>query len=499
MTEKEAIKLMKGGESITVEFNASASGIAEDVYGTVCAFSNRDGGHIFLGVADNGKILGVSPDGVEQMKKEFFATVNDPDKLYPSLHLNMGEVEIDGRMVLYVEIPAGTQVCRYNGRFFDRSNGADVDVTNDSDEVYRLYARKQNTYFVNRVTNFKMSDLRPDLIDRARKMSRIRNMNHPWLTMGDEELLRSAGLILKDDKSRREGITLAAVLLFGSDIAIMTALPQHKTDAIFRVEDVDHYDDRDVIITNLFDTFDRLMEFGKKHLSDPFVLEGIHSVSARDKILREIISNLLAHRDYSSAYVAKFVIEKHCMYTENASRAHGFGMLEPSSFEPFSKNPAISRVFRETSLADELGSGMRNTYRYTEMYSGGIPKFLEGNVFKTMIPLSDVSVGKVGPSGADQSGMPADGTYPSQAGKEVSLQAETRDEQAGLQEDGQTEEIMNRENVEQEIEQISDQSSEQFGGELEEQVNGQAEYQMKEDVKNKDVFQRLLTFLREKF
>ena len=52
------------------------------------------------------------------------------------------------------------------------------------------------------------------------------------------------------------------------------------------------------------------MEFGKKHLSDPFVLEGINSISARDKILREIFSNLLAHRDYSSAYVAKFVIER---------------------------------------------------------------------------------------------------------------------------------------------------------------------------------------------
>lgn len=43
----------------------------------------------------------------------------------------------------------------------------------------------------------------------------------------------------------------------------MAALPQHKTDAIFRTKNTDRYDDRDVIITNLFDTFDRLMEFGK--------------------------------------------------------------------------------------------------------------------------------------------------------------------------------------------------------------------------------------------
>ena len=41
---------------------------------------------------------------------------------------------------------------------------------------------------------------------------------------------------------------------------------------------------------------------------------------------------------------------------------------------------------------------MRNTYKYTKLYSGGTPEFIEGNVFKTMIPLSAVSVGKVGSS-----------------------------------------------------------------------------------------------------
>lgn len=55
-------------------------------------------------------------------------------------------------------------------------------------------------------------------------------------------------------------------------------------------------------------------------------------------------------------------------------------------------------MFREVSLADELGSGMRNTYKYTKLYSGGTPELIEGNVFKTIIPLASISVGKVGPS-----------------------------------------------------------------------------------------------------
>ena len=263
--------------------------------------------------------------------------------------------------------------------------------------VYQLYARKSGSYFVNKVTRFQLSDLRPDLIERARSMTSSHSVNHPWKAMSDEELLRSAGLILKDEEKQIEGVTLAAILLFGKDSTIMSVLPQHKTDAIFRVENLDRYDDRDVITTNLLETYDRLLAFGQKHLSNPFVQDGIYNVSARDQILREIFSNSLAHRDYSSGYVAKFVIERNQLYTENANRSHGHGALNLSSFEPYSKNPPISKVFREIGLADELGSGMRNTYKYTQLYSGGVPEFIEDDVFRTIIPLSAVAVEKVGP------------------------------------------------------------------------------------------------------
>ena len=54
-------------------------------------------------------------------------------------------------------------------------------------------------------------------------------------------------------------------------------------------------------------------------------------------------------------------------------------------------------MFREIGDADELGSGMRNSYKYTMMYSGAEPEFIEGDVFKIIIPLSFGSMTKVGP------------------------------------------------------------------------------------------------------
>ena len=65
-------------------------------------------------------------------------------------------------------------------------------------------------------------------------------------------------------------------------------------------------------------------------------------------------NKMYAHRDYSSGYVVKMVIEKNRIFAENNNRIHGF--------ETFPKNTAILKAFREIGLADELDSGMRNTY-----------------------------------------------------------------------------------------------------------------------------------------
>lgn len=399
MTLDELLLLIQKGENSMVEFKKSTNDITKDVYETICAFSNRNGGHIFLGINDNREIIGISPENIERLKTNFITTINNNKKVCPPLYLTPLQYEIDGKLILYILVPSGSSVCRCNSRIYDRNHESDIDITENEDLVYQLYARKQANYYVDKVyPKFSISDLRHDLIERARIMTKTRSENHDWRKMSDEELLRSAGLLLRDRNSGEEGITLAAILLFGTDQLIMSVLSHHKTDAIFRVFNQDRYDDRDVITTNLLDSFDRLVSFGKKHLNDLFIMEGLQSISARDKILREIVSNLLVHRNFSSAYVAKLVIEKDKIFTENSNQSHGFGKLQLATFQPFSKNPPISKMFREIGLVDELGSGLRNTYKYTKMYSGGKPEFIEGDVFKTIIPLNVAATVTVGPA-----------------------------------------------------------------------------------------------------
>lgn len=397
MTKEEIKKLIATGEKIDVELKESKNTLNKDIYDTVASFNNRTGGHIILGVNDKREIIGVNPAKVDKMIKDFTTAINNPKKVYPPLYLTPEHIVVDGKDLIYIRVPEGNQVCRHGSRIFDRSYEGDVNITDSSELVYKLYARKQGSYFVNKVyPNLTLECLDASIIAKVRKRASIRNQSHSWKDMTDEELLRSANLILIDPQTNREGLTLAAILLFGKDNTIMSVLPQHKTDAIFRVVNKDRYDDRDVITTNLIDSYDRLIAFGQKHLNDLFVLDGIVNVSARDRILREIVSNTLAHRDYSSGFPAKMIIDDEKIVVENSNLAHGIGALDIKKFEPFPKNPPISKVFREIGLADELGSGMRNTYKYTRLYSGTDPIFEEGDIFRTIVPLKKIATEKVG-------------------------------------------------------------------------------------------------------
>lgn len=108
LNEKELLEIIGKGECHTTEFKKSTTDITKDVYESICAFSNRDGGHIFLGVKDNGEILGIEPNCIEKMKKDFVTAINNANKMYPPLFLTPVEHELQGRKVLHIYVPVGT-------------------------------------------------------------------------------------------------------------------------------------------------------------------------------------------------------------------------------------------------------------------------------------------------------------------------------------------------------------------------------------------------------
>lgn len=196
-------------------------------------------------------------------------------------------------------------------------------------------------------------------------------------------------LYKKGFQTGKSGYTLAYILLFDKDETIISVLPYHKTDAIYRVKQLNRYDDREVIKCNLLESFDKLMIFIEKHVDERLYLEGTTRVNARNNLFRKVIANLLIHREYSNSYPAKLIIEKDCVKTENGNNAHGFGVIDPNNFTPYPKNPTIVAVFKEIGWADELGSGVKNVTKYSKVYSNITPEFIDGDVFKTIVYIDD--------------------------------------------------------------------------------------------------------------
>lgn len=81
--------------------------------------------------------------------------------------------------------------------------------------------------------------------------------------------------------------------------------------------------------------------------------------------------------------------EQHRMYTENANWSSGDEIITPDNMEPNPKNPIIASFFRNIGWSDRLGSGMRNIFKYSKYYSGEEPEFVEGNVFRLIVPLNE--------------------------------------------------------------------------------------------------------------
>ena len=379
------------GETIAVEFKRCGNGIEADTYETVCSFLNRFGGDIFMGVLDDGTVVGVPEKAASDMIKNFIKVVSNPLLFSPTVYLIPEIIKYDEkRTILHVHIPPSSEVHSYKKVIYDRVDDADVKVT-ATGAIAQMYIRKQGIFTEKKIYPYaKLEDLRLDLLSKVRVMAQNHaGGTHPWIFMDDIELLKSAGLYGRDIVTGEEGYNLAAIMLLGKDDVILNVAPAYVTDALVRKVNVDRYDDREIIKTNLIESYDMLIDFGKKHLPDKFFLEDTVNKSLRNAILREMVSNVLMHREFSSSYTAKFVIEKERMYVENASRAMGEGFITVDNLEPNPKNPIIAAFFRNIGYADQLGSGVRNLFKYSKYYSGQEPRFVEGDIFKIIVPLDD--------------------------------------------------------------------------------------------------------------
>ena len=378
------------GETSSVEFKRCGNEVEHDVFESICAFLNRFGGDVYLGVLNDGTVVGVNANNAVAMMKNIVNVVGNPNVFKPSPYIEVDSFVWGSKTVIRVHVPVSGDVHSYRGDIYDRMGEVAVKIKAPA-QIADLYMRKKGIYTEREVfPSLKLEDFRVDLLPLVRREAQNHltdGKRHPWMDMDDAALFRASGLIDEDKATKEVGFNLAAVLLLGKDETLMRICPQYETDALLRVENVDRYDDRRIVRTNLLESYDELLEFSRKHLPAPFFLEEDKRLNLREIIVREMVANLLIHREFTSLDKSEFVIERERMYTSNPCNPMQDGRITPENVRPRAKNPIIAGFFREIGRADRLGSGVRNLYKYCKDYGGADPVFTEGDSFVISVSL----------------------------------------------------------------------------------------------------------------
>jgi len=330
----------------------------------------------------------------QKILKDLVSAINAVDNIYPPLYLQPVALDIDDETIIVLQVPVSSQVHNHKGEIYIREFESDINVTRNQEKVSDLYKNKSAIFTESEIIpNLTMDDLDISLFEKARNLIRSNRSDHPWLLVDDLTMLKEAVLWRKDFNSGKEGFTLAAALLFGKATTIQSILPAYKVEAMERRVNTDRWDDRITLRKNLIDTYLELKAFINKHLPEKFYTEGDQRIDLRDKVFREIVGNVVVHREYRSALATEILIENNQLVATNPNKPHFSGPIDMESFNPFAKNPNIRKFFTALGWSDEIGSGIRFTKKYLPLYvPNAEPLFIEDNVFKTIIPLAVVTL-----------------------------------------------------------------------------------------------------------
>jgi ATP-dependent DNA helicase RecG len=211
-----------------------------------------------------------------------------------------------------------------------------------------------------------IEDLRQESINYFLSLYKNFNQDKNNLSSNGEDLLIRKGFLRRAKESSLK-ITAAAILLFGTDNALINYFPHYKID-YFEIPGTDwggieerRWDHRIRSESNLFETYQMIMPRFRTRVPIPFLLKK-DNITREDNspsiiAIREAFINLLSHADYFDRKCSSIKI-----YDDRIEFFNGGSLLfdeklveEGDISEP--RNPLIINAFRMVHLAEDAGSG----------------------------------------------------------------------------------------------------------------------------------------------
>ena len=364
-------------ESDTVELKSEIVG---DICKEVVAFANTHGGTLYIGVANDGKPIGVTY--ADAITLQMNNMVRDSIKPDVTMFVHYETMLVEGKQIVAVTVQKGTERPYYlaakglkpNGVYV--RNGTSTDPSTDTairkmiketdgDSYETMRSLEQNLTFV-----------------AAKAIFQKQNVDF------DAAKMKTLGLVSADGIYSNVGLLL-------SDQCTST-----MKAATFAGTDQNEFQDRREFGGSLFQQMEELYAYLDLRNKTKATFDGLYRTDTRDYpevAIRETLMNSLVHRDYSySASTLVSVYDDRMEFTSIGGLPAGVEVEDIMLGLSVCRNPKLAAVFYRLKLIEAYGTGMR---KIIEAYSGtGLEPRIEAtnNAFKITLPNRNAFVHPLG-------------------------------------------------------------------------------------------------------
>ena len=351
--------IVQQGENQSVEFKHSFN---EDVIETLCAFANTKGGTVYLGINDNKKISGITvgKETIQQWINEI------KNKTEPFLLADAEIINYHTKQIVALSIAEyPIKPISVKGRCYKRVGNSNHLLS--ISEVVNIHLQTLNTSWdAYSDVNHSENDISMEKILSA--MAIIRSNG---ISVGDNPML----FLQKYNLLRDGKITNAAYLMFKKEDTYETAIELGRFQNEIIIKDTART--KDDIISQV----EQVLDFVKKHINKEMIFKGEARTTEKWQYpleaLREIVVNMIVHRDYRSTAdsIVKIFDDKIEFYNP--------GTLPPeitvedllsNNYRSNPRNKVIAGVFKDMKLIEKVGTGIKRITDYFKENNKPLPE-----------------------------------------------------------------------------------------------------------------------------
>lgn len=360
MTDLDVQECLRTGESQICKFKSNFN---VETIETLVAFANSKGGKVLIGISNKAEILGVNinTESIQNWINEI------KSKTTPSLIPEVDSVIIEGKTIVVMFVPEyPIKPIAVRGKYFKRIANSNHLLT--VSEVVDLHLSSFNTswdFYLN--DRFTLEDISLDKVQETIDKLNLRGRN-----IYDDPMT----FLYKSNFLRERKIANATLLLFSSCDNIFSTIEmgRFQTDIIIK----DSIRSKSDIITQL----DQVTDFIKKHINKEIIISGKSQNTERwqypIEAVREIVANMIVHRDYSLSTDSMIkIFDDKIIFFNPGGLPQNMTIEKLLSFDYQSspRNKLIADLFKDLGIIEKYGSGIKRIISYCREHGLPMPLF----------------------------------------------------------------------------------------------------------------------------